>query len=146
MVNKVILLGNLGKDPEVRQLENNNKVARFPVATHENYKDKSGNWQEVTDWHTVVLWGPLAERAEKSLQKGSTVFIEGKLKTRKWTDNTGADRYTTEVVASILRLLDKRDQNRPELQENNKDDGDEHNPDENGLFNNDDQDTDELPF
>ena len=144
MVNKVILLGNLGKDPEVRQLESSNKVARFSIATHENYRDKSGEWQEITDWHNVVLWGPLAERAERFLQKGSLVFIEGKLKTRKWTDSSGVDKYTTEVVASTMRMLDKRDPNRPDLPDIK--DKDEHNPDENGLFSDDDQDTDELPF
>ena len=145
MVNKVILLGNLGKAPEVKQLENNNKVARFSVATHESYKDRSGEWQEITDWHNVVVWGAIAERAEKSLQKGSTVFIEGKLKTRKWTDSAGVEKYTTEVVASILRILDKRDPNRPDMPANNKNEGDEQNTDENGLFS-DDQENDELPF
>lgn len=109
MINKVILIGNLGKDPDVRKLENNSFVARFPLATHENYRDKSGNWQKVTDWHNIVVWGNQAERAEKMLHKGSTIYLEGKLKTRKWNDNSGAERYTTEVIALSYKILDKKD-------------------------------------
>jgi len=109
MINKVILVGNLGKDPEVRYLEGGTAVARFPVATNESYKDKAGEWQTKTEWHDIVLWRQLAERAEKSLKKGSLVFIEGKLTHRKWQDSQGQDRYTTEVVANVLRLLDKKD-------------------------------------
>lgn len=109
MINKVILVGNLGKDPEVRYLEGNVAVARFPLATNENYRDRNGNWQTRTEWHDVVLWRQLAERAEKSLKKGSMVFVEGKLTHRKWQDSQGQDRYTTEVVASLLRILDKRE-------------------------------------
>lgn len=109
MINKVILVGNLGRDPEVRYLEGNVAVARFPLATNESYKDKSGNWQTRTEWHDIVLWRQLAERAEKSLKKGSLVFVEGKLTHRKWQDSQGQDRYTTEVVASVLRILDKRE-------------------------------------
>ncbi|MEZ4907064.1 MAG: single-stranded DNA-binding protein [Saprospiraceae bacterium] len=108
MINKVILIGNLGKDPDVRKLENNSFVARFPLATHENYRDKSGNWQKVTDWHNIVVWGNQAERAEKMLHKGSTIYLEGKLKTRKWNDNSGAERYTTEVIALSYKILDKK--------------------------------------
>lgn len=109
MINKVILVGNLGRDPEVRYLEGNVAVARFPLATNESYRDKSGNWQTRTEWHDIVLWRQLAERAEKSLKKGSLVFVEGKLTHRKWQDSQGQDRYTTEVVASVLRILDKRE-------------------------------------
>lgn len=109
MINKVILIGNLGRDPEVRYLEGGAAVARFSVATNENYKDRNGNWQTRTEWHDIVAWRQLAERVEKMLKKGSQVFIEGKLTHRKWQDSEGKDRYTTEVVANVIRLLDKKD-------------------------------------
>ena len=109
MINKVILIGNLGKDPEVRQLENGASVARFSVATNENYKDKSGEWQTITEWHNIVAWRNLAEKAEKQLSKGGMVYIEGKLTTRKWQDKDGIDRYNTDVVALQLRSLEKRE-------------------------------------
>lgn len=107
MYNKVFFIGNLGKDPEIRQLEGGVSVGRFPIATNENYKDKSGEWQQRTEWHDIVVWRHLAERAERDLKKGSLVFIEGKLTHRKWQDNEGNNRYSTEVVAQILRPLDK---------------------------------------
>ena len=109
MVNKVILIGNLGRDPEVRYLEGNVAVARFSVATNESYKDKKGEWQTNTEWHEVVVWRALAERAEKQLKKGSQVFIEGKLTHRMYQDKDGNDRYVTEVVAQSFRILDRRD-------------------------------------
>ena len=100
MINKVILIGNLGKDPEVRKLENNRTVASFSLATNENYLDKNGEWQKITEWHNITMWGNLAERAEKYLHKGILVFLEGKLKTRKYTDKNGIERYTTEIEVS----------------------------------------------
>jgi len=109
MVNKVILIGNLGRDPEVRYLEGNVAVARFSVATNESYRDKKGEWQTATEWHDVVAWRALAERAEKQLKKGSQVFVEGKLTHRKYQDKDGNDRYVTEVVANSFRVLDRRD-------------------------------------
>jgi len=109
MVNKVILIGNLGRDPEVRYLEGNVAVAKFSVATNESYKDKKGDWQTVTEWHDVVAWRQLAERAEKQLKKGSQVYVEGKLTHRKYQDKDGIDRYVTEVVANSFRILDRRD-------------------------------------
>ena len=109
MVNKVILIGNLGRDPEVRYLEGNVAVARFSVATNENYKDKKGEWQTATEWHDVVAWRALAERAEKQLKKGSQVFVEGKLTHRKYQDKDGHDKYVTEVVANSFRVLDRKD-------------------------------------
>lgn len=111
MINKVILIGNLGRDPEIRHLEGGTAVGRFSVATNESYKDKSGEWQKVTEWHDVVVWRNLAERAERQLSKGSLVYIEGKLAHRKWQDREGNDRYTTEVVANTFRKLDRRDEN-----------------------------------
>ncbi|NNE26837.1 MAG: single-stranded DNA-binding protein [Saprospiraceae bacterium] len=109
MINKVTLIGHLGKDPEVRTLENGAVVARFSVATNENYKDKNGEWQSITEWHNVVAWRNLASRAERDLKKGSLVYVEGKLSTRKWQDQNGNDRYNTDVVALSLRPLDKRE-------------------------------------
>ena len=110
MINKVILLGNLGKDPEVRHLDSGATVARFPVATNENYKDRNGDWQTKTEWHNVVAWRILAERAEKSLNKGMLVYIEGKLSTRKYTDKEGVEKYATDVVANMIRIVDRKDQ------------------------------------
>jgi single-strand DNA-binding protein len=106
-VNKVILVGNLGKDPEVMTLESGVKFAKVSVATNENYKGKDGNWVEQTEWHNVVLWRWLAE---KNLVKGDTVYIEGKLKTRSWDDKDGNKRYTTEVIADkILKISRSQD-------------------------------------
>jgi single-strand DNA-binding protein len=109
MVNKVILIGNLGRDPEIRYLEGNIAVARFSVATNESYKDKKGDWQTQTEWHDVVCWRNLAERAEKQLKKGSQIYLEGKLTHRKYQDKDGHDRYVTEIVANTIRILDRRD-------------------------------------
>lgn len=109
MVNRVILIGNLGRDPEVRRLENGAVVAKFSVATNENYKDKSGEWQSQTEWHDVVVWRSLAERAEQQLKKGGQIYLEGKLTHRSWQDQEGNNRRTTEVVASYFRLLSRKE-------------------------------------
>jgi single-strand DNA-binding protein len=109
MVNRVILIGNLGKDPEVRRLENGAVVAKFSVATNENYKDRNGEWQTQTEWHDIVVWRMLAERAESTLKKGMAVYIEGKLTHRSWQDQDGNPRRTTEVVASYFRAISKRE-------------------------------------
>ena len=109
MINKVTLIGNLGKDPEVRILDSGTKVAKFPMATNENYKDRSGEWQTKTEWHDIVLWRGLAEQAERQLKKGSLVFVEGKLTSRKYQDRDGNDRYITEIVARIIRSLEKKE-------------------------------------
>lgn len=107
-VNKVILVGNLGKDPEVRHLESGAVVANFPIATTESYKDKSGNRQEQTEWHNIVLWRGLAEIAEKYLRKGNQVYIEGKLRSRSWEDKDGNTRYITEVIGDNMTMLGSR--------------------------------------
>ena len=109
MINKVLLIGNLGKDPEVRHLESGTVMCRFSVATNESYQDKSGEWQTQTEWHNIVCWRHLAERAERTLKKGNLIYIEGKLTTRKWQDKDGTDRYTTEVVARTFRFLERRE-------------------------------------
>lgn len=107
-VNKVILLGNLGKDPEIRHLENGRAVTNFTLATSETYKNKEGNRVTNTEWHNVVLWTPLAEIAEKYLKKGSQVYVEGKLTTRTYDDKDGNKRYVTEVVGREMTLLGGR--------------------------------------
>lgn len=104
-VNKVILIGNLGKDPEVRHLESGASVANFPIATTESYKDKSGNRQDQTEWHNIVLWRGLADISEKYLKKGSQVYIEGKLRSRSWEDKEGNTRYITEIVGDQMTML-----------------------------------------
>jgi single-strand DNA-binding protein len=109
MINKVTLVGNLGKDPEVKHLESGSSVARIKVATNESYRDKDGNWQNLTEWHTVIAWRELAKRAEKDLKKGSLVYVEGKLRTRTYKDSTGVERIITEVESTILKSLDKRE-------------------------------------
>ena len=104
-VNKVILVGNLGKDPEVRHLEGGAAVANFPLATSESYKDKSGQRIEHTEWHNIVLWRGLAETAEKYLKKGNQVYIEGRIKNRSWEDKEGNKKYITEIVGDNMTLL-----------------------------------------
>ena len=104
-LNKVLLIGNLGKDPEVRHLENGRAVANFSLATSETYKNKQGERVTNTEWHNIVLWSPIAEIAEKFLKKGNQVYIEGKLTSRSWDDQDGNKRYTTEVVGNNLTLL-----------------------------------------
>ena len=108
-VNKVILVGNLGKDPEVRYMANGNAVANITLATTDSWKDKqTGEQQEKTEWHRIVMFRRLGEIAGEYLKKGSQVYIEGKLQTRKWQDNSGNDRYTTEIVANDMQMLGGR--------------------------------------
>jgi single-strand DNA-binding protein len=108
-VNKVILIGNLGQDPEVRYMPNGNAVTNITLATSESWKDReTGQPQERTEWHRVVFFRRLAEIAGEYLHKGSQVYIEGKLQTRKWQDQSGADRYTTEIVANEMQILGGR--------------------------------------
>lgn len=111
-VNKVILIGNLGKDPEVRYLESGIPVARIAVATSEVFTDKTtGEKREITDWHTVVLWRGLAKITESYLKKGMKVYIEGKLKTRSWQDEQQQTKYATEIVADQMQMLSKAENN-----------------------------------
>ncbi|HRG37507.1 MAG TPA: single-stranded DNA-binding protein [Bacteroidia bacterium] len=110
-VNKVILIGNLGKDPEVRHLEGGTAVASFSLATSEVYKDKNGQRIEQTEWHTVVVWRNLAEVAEKYLKKGMTVYVEGKLRTRSWEDKDKVKRYSTEIIGDTFTMLGKKENN-----------------------------------
>ncbi|MDG1779646.1 MAG: single-stranded DNA-binding protein [Flavobacteriales bacterium] len=118
-INKVILLGNLGRDPEMRHLPTGVAVCTFSIATSETYTDKqSGEKRTNTEWHNVVLWRRLAETAEKYLHKGSQVYIEGKIRTRSWEDESGQKRYTTEIVGDVMQLL-----GRPDVSNNNSSSG-----------------------
>src|SRR5688572_23471698 len=110
-VNRVMLIGNLGRDPDVQYLEGNIAVAKFPLATTETFKDRAGKLISQTEWHTVVLWRGLAELAQKYLHKGSLVYIEGRLRTRSWEDKEGNKKFATEVVGDNLIMLDKRSDN-----------------------------------
>lgn len=109
-VNRVMLIGNLGKDPDIQFLEGNIGVAKFSLATTETYKDRSGKLISQTEWHTVVLWRGLAELAQKYLHRGSLVYIEGRLKTRSWEDKDGNKKFATEIVGDNLIMLDKRNE------------------------------------
>lgn len=108
-VNKVILVGNLGRDPEVRYMPNGEAVANFSIATTDSWKDKSGAKQERTEWHNIVMYRKLAEIAGEYLKKGRPVYIEGRLQTRKWQTKEGQDRYTTEIIAETMQMLGGRD-------------------------------------
>lgn len=104
-VNKVILIGNLGSDPEVRYTPSGAAVANFNIATNESWRDKNGQDQERTEWHKIVVWGKQAENCGEYLSKGRTVYVEGRLQTRDWTDKEGNKRYTTEIVANTIQFL-----------------------------------------
>jgi len=108
-LNKVLLIANLGKDPEVRYTASGTAVASFSLATSEKFKNKGGEWEERTEWHNVILWGRLAEIAGEYLSKGKTVYIEGRLQTRKWQDKDGKDRFTTEIVGEKMQMLSRKD-------------------------------------
>ncbi len=108
-VNKVILIGNLGRDPEIKYLEGNVARVSFSLATSDSYKDKAGNRVEQTEWHNIIMWRGLAETAEKLLKKGTQVYIEGKLQTRQWNDKDGNKRNITEIVAESFNILQRRD-------------------------------------
>ncbi|MCK9304882.1 MAG: single-stranded DNA-binding protein [Bacteroidales bacterium] len=107
-LNKVMLIGNVGKDPDIRNLESGAVVANFTLATTERYKDKNGNWQDQTEWHNIVCWRALAERVEKYVRKGTQLFVEGKIRTREWMDQSEQKRYTVEILADSIQLLGKR--------------------------------------
>jgi single-strand DNA-binding protein len=132
MVNKVTLIGNLGDDPEVRHLENDNMVANIRIATNESYKDKNGEKKTITEWHNVELWGGLAKVASLYLKKGNLVYIEGKIKTEQWQDNEGNNRRNTRIRANNMTMLggDKKQQTQspapaaqqmPKVEQNNTD-------------------------
>lgn len=110
-VNKVILVGNLGKDPEVRHLDNGIAVANFSLATTESYTNKQGERVNQTEWHNIVLWRGLADVAEKYLKKGNSIYVEGKISTRKWEDKEGNTRYSTDIIADKMTMLGSKSDN-----------------------------------
>ena len=110
-LNKVMLIGNLGRDPELRYTQNGQAVANFTLATNENWTNKSGEREERTEWHRIVVWGRQAEVARDYLAKGRQIFVEGRIQTREWEDKEGQKRYTTEVVANQFVMLGRRDGN-----------------------------------
>jgi single-strand DNA-binding protein len=122
-VNKVILVGNVGKDPEIRHLDSGVAVASFPLATSENYTAKNGEKISTTEWHNIVLWRGLADVAEKYVTKGRQLYIEGKIKTRSWDDKDGVKRYTTEVVADVMQMLGTRTDNQQGQNQNSESGG-----------------------
>lgn len=124
MVNRVILCGNLGKDPEAKTFDNGNRVVNFSLATSENYKDRSGEWKQKTEWHNIQAWGPMAEKA-MNLKKGDQIYLEGKLSTRSWEDQNGNTRRQTDVVASYFRRISKRERGEETMQEKEKRIGDD---------------------
>ncbi len=113
-INKVILVGNVGKDPEVRYLDSGVAVANFPFATSETYRNKNGEKVTMTEWHNIVLWRGLAEVAEKYVKKGSQLYIEGRIRTRTWDDKEGNKRYTTEIVGDNMQMLGRRSETSPD--------------------------------
>lgn len=116
MINKAIIIGHVGQDPEVRytgNASNGTKVAQLRVATTEKYRDKDGNMQELTEWHSIVCWRGLADVVEKYVKKGTLVYIEGKIQSRSWEDSQGVKKYATDIVAHTLQLLGKKDSSQP---------------------------------
>ena len=155
-VNKVILIGNLGKDPEVRHLESGVGVANFSLATSETYKDrKTGERVSQTEWHNVVLWRGLADVAEKYLKKGDKIYIEGKLRTRSWQDQQGNNRYSTEIIADNMTMLgkatdrntvDSESSNTPQPKENTSNSSENKTEKLSEEFSSPEDENDDLPF
>lgn len=145
-VNKVILVGHLGKDPEIRYLEGNISIANFPLATSEFY-NKDGKRIEQTEWHNVVMWRSLADMAVKYLQKGRLVYIEGKLRTRNYEDKEGVRRYMTEIVADSFNILGRKSDFVPQNQQKTTDQAEEQQSEEDKVdFTENDEDDSGLPF
>tara|TARA_B100000945_G_C20365224_1_gene589217 strand:- start:173 stop:604 length:432 start_codon:yes stop_codon:yes gene_type:complete len=140
-VNKVILVGNLGKDPEVRYLDSGVAVANFTLATTENYKNKEGERVSQTEWHNIVLWRGLAEVAENWLKKGSSIYVEGKIRTRKWEDKEGVTRYTTEILGDNMTMLGGN-RSSGEVNSSNKENTNKEGDNSNNIA----SESDDLPF
>ena len=136
-VNKVILVGNLGKDPEIKKFDSGIKNASFSLATTEKFKNKAGEMVSNTEWHNIVVWGTLSDVAEKYLKKGSQIYLEGKIKTSSWDDKSGAKRYKTEIYADSFTMLGVKDVQSNETKKENTTQPESHNPD---------IDDDKLPF
>ena len=110
-LNKVLLIGNVGKDPEIRHLQGGASVATITLATSERYKDRNGESREITEWHTVIAWRQLADLAENYIRKGSQIYVEGRIRSRSWDDQNGQKRYVTEIQADVIQLLGRRGDN-----------------------------------
>ena len=110
-LNKVLLIGNVGKDPEIRHLQGGASVATITLATSERYKDRNGESRELTEWHTIIAWRQLADLAENYIRKGSQIYVEGRIRTRSWDDQNGQKRYATEIQADVIQLLGRRNDN-----------------------------------
>lgn len=119
-VNKAVLLGRLGQDPELKYTANSKTVVNFNLATNESWKGQDGNVQEITDWHRIVIWGKQAEIANTYLKKGSLVYLEGKVRTRSWTDKDNITRYTTEIIADSFQMLGSNNEKKVENQQDSK--------------------------
>ena len=154
-VNKVILMGNLGRDPEVRFMPNGDAVCNFSIATTDSWKDKAGERQEKTEWHNIVMYRRLAEIAGEYLKKGRPVYLEGRLQTRKWQTKEGQDRYTTEIIADSMQMLGGRDgaptqDSQPSSQPEAKDEFDQtpsrNNQSESSASSSFDEFEDDIPF
>lgn len=115
-LNKVLLIGNVGREPDVRHLESGASVATIGLATSERFKDKNGNTQEITEWHTVICWRSLADVAERFIHKGTQIYVEGRIRSREYTDQSGQKRRVTEIIADNLQLLGKRQDTAPSYQ------------------------------
>ncbi len=144
-LNKAMIIGNVGKDPEVKHLDKGLAVVTLPIATTERFKDKNGDLREQTEWHNVVFWRSLAEFVERHVRKGSQVFVEGRLRTRSWEDQNGQKKYATEIVADVIRLLGKKADN-----DNSNNNGGSYSQQENkpaaGINDAVDDIDDDLPF
>lgn len=132
MINRFIIIGNTGKEAEFKVLDSGTSVAKFSVATSESYKDKAGEWQNVTEWHDVICWRQLADKAQAQIKKGLSVYVEGKMTYRKWEDQNGNKRVNAEVVASYFRVLTKQERNEAQPQNDHSANGG--------------QEDDDLPF
>ena len=110
MINKVTLIGNTGSEADIKRLESGAVVAKFSLATNKSYKDKAGQWQDQTQWHNLILWGPQAEKAERLIYKGAQVYAEGEITYRTWEDKDGNNRKTTEIVVNYFRLLGRKEE------------------------------------
>ncbi|MFP4664085.1 MAG: single-stranded DNA-binding protein [Bacteroidales bacterium] len=163
MINKVILLGNIGKDPDINYIQPDVPLAKFPLATDESFKRRDGQWEDRTEWHNIIAWRGLAKYVENNIKKGMQVFVEGKIQTRKYEDQNGQERYITQIVAESIRISNKRGLGDNMPSDNTQGQAGEPQPSENQQqqnttakqappaenndpFGNDEQTDDDLPF
>lgn len=138
-INKVMLIGRVGIDPELRKMDNSRSKLNLRLATTESYKNPAGEWQDITDWHTIVMWGPMADRGEKDIKKGNLIYVEGKIRTRSWEDKEGNKRYATEIIAEYYQNLSPKDNY-------SRDQKTEHSSEESVDLNELNKSEDNLPF